>query len=88
MLAGNHARSRDNSTTGVYLIMSDLVELSESAIEMVAGGQLALNLSLQSNINVNPQVAVGVAVLSPHAHVNANNLSFTLQINAAAQFAV
>ena len=83
MLAGNHARSRDNSTTGVYLIMSDLVELSESAIETVAGGQLALNLSLQSNINVNPQVAVGVAVLSPHAHVNANNFSFTVQINAA-----
>ena len=68
--------------------MSDLVELSESAIETVAGGQLALNLSLQSNINVNPQVAIGVAALSPNAHVNANNLSFTVQINAGAQFAL
>jgi hypothetical protein len=43
---------------------------------------------MASNINVNPQVAIGVAALSPNAHVNANNLSFTLQINAAAQFAV
>ena len=45
--------------------MSDLVELSESAVEMVAGGLIDLNV--QSNINVNPQVAVGVAVLSPYA---------------------
>ena len=63
--------------------MSDLVELSESAVEMVAGGQTVGNLNVQSNINVNPQVAVGIAVLSPHAHVNANNFSFTVQFNAA-----
>ena len=63
-------------------MMSDLVELSESAVEMVAGG-LVGNLNLQSNFNVNPQVAIGIAVLSPHAHVNANNFSFTLQFNAA-----
>jgi hypothetical protein len=74
---------RDNSNTRECLIMSDLVELSESAVEMVAGGRVVGNLSVQSNINVNPQVAVGVAVLSPHAHVNANNFSFTVQINAA-----
>ena len=61
--------------------MSDLVELSESAVEMVAGGLIDLNV--QSNINVNPQVAVGVAVLSPYAYVNANNFSFTVQFNAA-----
>ena len=62
--------------------MSDLVELSESAVEMVAGGLIG-NIDVQSNINVNPQVAIGVAVLSPHAYVNANNFSFTVQINAA-----
>ena len=61
--------------------MSDLVELSESAVEMVAGGLIDLNV--QSNINVNPQVAVGLAVLSPYAHVNAANFSFTVQFNAA-----
>ena len=64
--------------------MSDLVELSESAVEMVAGGQVVGNIGVQANINVNPQVAVGVAVLSPNAHVSANNFSFTVQINAAA----
>ena len=64
--------------------MSDLVELSESAVEMVAGGQVVGNIAVQANINVNPQVAVGVAVLSPNAHVSANNFSFTVQVNAAA----
>jgi hypothetical protein len=64
--------------------MSDLVELSESAVEMVAGGRTVGNINVQLNINANPQVAVGVAVLSPQAHVSANNLSFTVQVNAAA----
>jgi hypothetical protein len=62
--------------------MSDLVELSESDVEMVAGGLIG-NLNVQTNINVNPQVAVGLAVLSPYAYVNANNFSFTVQFNAA-----
>jgi hypothetical protein len=63
--------------------MSDLVELSESAVEMVAGGQTVGNLNLQSNILVGAQVAVGLAVLSPNAQVNASNFSFAVQINAA-----
>ena len=63
--------------------MSNMIELGESEIEMVAGGSTVGNIAVQNNINVNPQVAVGVAVLSPHAHVNANNFSFTVQINAA-----
>jgi hypothetical protein len=29
-------------------------------------------------------VAIGIAVLSPNARVNANNNSFTLQLNVAA----
>jgi hypothetical protein len=62
--------------------MSDLVELSESAVEMVAGGLIG-NLNVQSNIHVNPQVAVGIAVLAPYAYVNADNFSFTVQFNAA-----
>jgi hypothetical protein len=64
--------------------MSDLLELSDSAVEMVAGGRTVGNIGVQNNINVNPQVAVGIAVLSPNARVNANNNSFVLQLNVSA----
>jgi len=64
--------------------MSDMIELSASEVEMVAGGRTVGNIAVQNNINVNPQVAVGIAVLSPNAHVSANNNSFTLQLNVAA----
>jgi hypothetical protein len=64
--------------------MSNMIELSESEVEMVAGGRTVGNITVQNNINVNPQVAVGLAVLSPNAHVNANNNSFTLQLNVTA----
>jgi cytoskeletal protein CcmA (bactofilin family) len=64
--------------------MSDMIELSAGEIEMVAGGRIVGNITVQNNINVNPQVAIGIAVLSPNARVNANNNSFTLQLNVAA----
>jgi hypothetical protein len=64
--------------------MSDMIELSAGEIEMVAGGRTVGNIAVQNNINVNPQVAIGIAVLSPNARVNANNNSFTLQLNVAA----
>ena len=64
--------------------MSDMIELSAGEIEMVAGGRTDGNIAVQNNINVNPQVAIGIAVLSPNARVNANNNSFTLQLNVAA----
>jgi hypothetical protein len=64
--------------------MSDLIVLSGSEVEMVAGGQTVGNIAVQTNVNANPQVAIGVAVLSPYAHVNANNNSFTVQLNVAA----
>ena len=64
--------------------MSNMIELGESEIDMVAGGSTVGNIAVQNNINVNPQVAVGVAVLSPNAHVSANNNSFTLQLNVVA----
>jgi hypothetical protein len=64
--------------------MSNMIELGESEIEMVAGGRTVGNIAVQHNINVNPQVAVGIAVLSPNAYVSANNNSFTLQLNFAA----
>jgi hypothetical protein len=64
--------------------MSTMIELGESEIDMVAGGSTVGNIAVQNNINVNPQVAVGVAVLSPNAHVSANNNSFTLQLNVVA----
>lgn len=64
--------------------MSDLLELSDSEVEMVAGGHTVGNIAVQNNINANPQVAVGVAVLSPNARVNASNNSWTLQLNVSA----
>jgi hypothetical protein len=64
--------------------MSNMIELGQSEIEMVAGGRTVGDIAVQNNINVNPQVAVGVAVLSPYAHVSANNNSYTLQLNVAA----
>ena len=64
--------------------MSNMIELGESEIEMVAGGRTVGNIAVQNNINVNPQTAVGIAVLSPYAHVSANNNSFALQLNVAA----
>ena len=67
--------------------MSHLVELSELEVEAVAGGRVVGNIAVQNNINVNPQVAVGLAVLSPNAHVNASNSSYTIQLNVAASLA-
>jgi len=64
--------------------MSNMIELGESEIEMVAGGSTVGNIAVQNNINVNPQVAIGVAVLSPNAYVSANNNAFTLQLNVVA----
>jgi hypothetical protein len=51
---------------------------------MVAGGGTVGNIVVQNNIDANPQVAIGLAVLSPHAHVSANNNSFTIQWNVTA----
>jgi hypothetical protein len=63
--------------------MSNVIELAEDEIGIVAGGRTVGNIAVQNNINVNPQVAIGIAVLSPNAHVNANNNSFTIQVNVA-----
>jgi hypothetical protein len=63
--------------------MSDLIELNDSELMMVAGAQVVGPITVQNNVNVNPQVAIGVAVLSPGARVNANNFSYSVQVNAA-----
>jgi hypothetical protein len=64
--------------------MSDLIELNDSELMMVAGGAPTVGpITVQNNVNVNPQVAIGVAVLSPGARVNANNFSYSVQVNAA-----
>ena len=47
----------------------NMIELSESEVEMVAGGRTVGNITVQNNINVNPQAAIGIAVLSPYARV-------------------
>jgi len=75
---------RSNLITREYTTMSDLLELSESAVEMVAGGVTVGPIVVQNNLHVNPQVAVGIAVLSPNARVNARNNSFALQLNVTA----
>ena len=64
--------------------MYGLIELQEHEAQMAAGGRTVGNIAVQNNINVNPQVAVGVAVLSPNAHVSANNNSLSVQLNVAA----
>jgi hypothetical protein len=64
--------------------MSDLIELNDGELMMVAGGRTVGPITIQTNVNAGAQVGVGVAVLSPGAHVNVNNISYTVQINAAA----
>src|SRR3954467_275115 len=44
-----------------YIKMSNIIELTEDEIGIVAGGRAVGAISVQNNINVNPQVAVGVA---------------------------
>ena len=64
--------------------MNSLIELREHEVQMVAGGGIVGNIAVQTNVNVNPQVAIGLAVLSPHAHVSANNNSSIIQWNVTA----
>jgi hypothetical protein len=62
--------------------MSDMIELNDSEVMMVAGGAPVVGpIIVQNNINVAPQVAVAVAVLSPGARVNASNSAVSIQIN-------
>jgi len=62
--------------------MSDMIELNDSEVMMVAGGApLVGPINIQNNINVNPQVAIGIAVLSPGARVNARNNAVSVQVN-------
>jgi hypothetical protein len=68
---------------GVYA-MNSLIELREHEVQMVAGGRIVGNIAVQTNVNANPQVAFGLAVLSPNAHVSANNNSLTIQWNVVA----
>jgi len=62
--------------------MSDMIELNDSEVMMVAGGAPVVGpIIVQNNINVAPQVAVAVAVLSPGARVNARNSAVSVQVN-------
>ena len=65
--------------------MSDLMELNDTELMMVAGGQVVgpLNLNVQTNVNAAAQAALGLAVLAPGAVVTATNLVKSLQINAS-----
>ena len=64
------------------MTMSELIELRESELEMVAGGQLDLNLQL--NLNVTPQAAVALAVLTANTTVSAANELIASQLNETA----
>ena len=59
--------------------MSELIELSENELEMVAGGLIGANLQL--NINVSPQTAVALAVLTANSYVSAANSLIAAQLN-------
>ena len=64
--------------------MPNLIELNDSELVMVAGGRTVPAINIQTNVNAGAQVGVGLAVLSPGAHVNVANISYTVQANAAA----
>jgi hypothetical protein len=65
--------------------MRDMIELNDTELMMVAGGQVVgpLNLNVQTNVNAAAQAALGVAVLSPGAVVTATNLAKQFQLNAS-----
>jgi hypothetical protein len=66
------------------MTMSEMMLLSESELEMVAGGQgLVESVTVQTNVNAAAEVAVGVAVLST-SNVNVHNTLTAVQVSAAA----
>ena len=60
--------------------MSEMVELNDNELEMVAGGQFG-SVNIQNNIAVIPQTAVAISVFS-HGYTNASNTGVAVQFNA------
>lgn len=64
--------------------MSEMIELSENELEMIAGGQVVGSTTVQINVNATPQVAIATAVLSTNTYVSASNNLIAEQLNTAA----
>jgi hypothetical protein len=63
--------------------MSEMIELSENQLEMVAGGGPTVgSVVVQQNFNVTPQVGVSVAVaaLTKNSKVNASSANYSLGV--------
>jgi hypothetical protein len=66
------------------MTMSEMIELSENELEMIAGGQVVGSMNVQNNINVTPQVAIATAVLTENSNLSASNNLSAVQLNVAA----
>jgi hypothetical protein len=64
--------------------MSEMIELSESELDMIAGGQTVGPVSVQTNVNASAEVAVATAVLTENSYVSANNNLILVQVSTAA----
>jgi hypothetical protein len=64
------------------MTMSEMIELSENEIEMIAGGRPTVGpVTVQENIDVTPQVAVSTGVLTKYSNISASNFAIGLQLN-------
>jgi hypothetical protein len=64
--------------------MSEMIELSENELQMIAGGQVVGSVNVQTNVNAAAEVAVALSVLSENSSVSARNNLVTLQATATA----
>jgi hypothetical protein len=70
------------------MTMSELIELSENELEMIAGGQVVGAVNVQTNVNASAEVAVATAVLTENSSVSARNNLIVVQLSTAAYAAV
>jgi hypothetical protein len=66
------------------MTMSEMIELSENELEMIAGGQVVGSVNVQTNVNAAAEVAVATAVLTENTNVSARNNLAAVQVTAAA----
>jgi hypothetical protein len=64
--------------------MSEMIELSENELEMIAGGQVVGAVNVQTNVNASAEVAIAAAVLTENSYISARNNLIVVQLSAAA----
>ena len=68
--------------------MSEMIELSENELAMIAGGLVVGPVTVQTNVNASAEVALATAVLSEGSYVSASNNLTVVQATTAAYAAV